>query len=185
MYSIIAFMGPSGSGKSTLQCTLGWKKIVTWTSRSPRNGEILSLAYNFTDVETLKQMEQDGKLLEMTLYNGNYYATDLQSFFEVLEKKSYASIIVDVNGAKKLKQMFPLDVLIVGVFAPIEDCKNRLLTRKDAYTDSRLKTYKDEVQNIHEFSDIIINNGIVQQVTSLQIVSLLKSSIIGMREYDR
>jgi guanylate kinase len=185
MFNIVAFMGPSGTGKSTLQCSLEWKKIITWTTRPARYGEEPSKAYHFTDEGTITQMDKAGLLLEITRYNGYYYATDLHSFDEVLRNNEYASIILDANGINKLKENFPGRVLVVGVNAPREDCETRLNVRGEDYVEMRLKSFTEEEKQMIELSDIIINNSIKNQERALEVISLIKSSIIqkGKNEY--
>ncbi|MGO4376505.1 guanylate kinase, partial [Paenibacillus sp. MCAF20] len=45
--SLVVLQGPSASGKSTIQSMLGLQRIVTWTSRSPRAGEVDGVDYFF------------------------------------------------------------------------------------------------------------------------------------------
>ncbi len=37
---LVVLQGPSASGKSTIQSMLGLPRLVTWTSRSPRQVEV-------------------------------------------------------------------------------------------------------------------------------------------------
>ncbi len=180
MINIIAFLGPSGSGKSTLQSVLGYKPIVTWASRKPRPGEINGKHYHFANRDKILKMYKEGLLLEYTEYNGNLYGTGLSSIQKLIDSKDYSSIVVDANGAKKLKSRFPSSVLIVGVVAPYEECKVNLIERKDRNVGERLATYVDEINSVMELSDMIINNSKENWQKSTDIIKILK---LGMEKY--
>tara|TARA_B100000965_G_C19374166_1_gene661712 strand:+ start:283 stop:825 length:543 start_codon:yes stop_codon:yes gene_type:complete len=180
MITIIAFLGPSGSGKSTLQSVLGYKPIVTWTSRKPRPGEINGKHYHFANRDQILNMYKEGLLLEYTEYNGNLYGTGLNSIKKLIESNDYSSIVVDANGAKELKSRFPSSVLIVGVLAPYDGCKENLIERKDKNVNERLATYSDEINSVMELSDIIINNSKENWGKSTDIIKMLK---LGMEKY--
>lgn len=180
MINIIAFLGPSGSGKSTLQNVLGYNPIVTWTSRKPRPGEINGKHYHFANRDQILNMYKEGLLLEYTEYNGNLYGTGLNSIKKLIESNDYSSIVVDANGAKELKSRFPRSVLIVGVLAPYDECKDNLIERKDKNVSERLATYEDEINSVMELSDIIINNSKENWEKSTNIIKMLK---FGMEEY--
>ncbi len=177
MFNIFVFMGPSGTGKSTLQKLLGYNSIVTWTSRLPRVGEVDGVHYHFANREEILNMYKEGLLLEYTEYNGNIYGMALKSIEELINTKSHASIVVDVNGAKKLKDRFPKSILIIGVIAPYEECKERLMDRGDKNVNQRLSTYTDEINSVVEVSDIIVNNS---KANLEKVSSLMKVLKLGI-----
>ena len=68
--------GPSGVGKGTI-CNILIKELdaeysVSYTTRSPREGEIDGVNYNFVSKEEFEKMIQMGDLLEYNFYNGNW-----------------------------------------------------------------------------------------------------------------
>ncbi|WP_432663722.1 hypothetical protein R9X47_24445 [Wukongibacter baidiensis] len=182
MIKIIAFLGPSGSGKSTLQNLLGYKPIITWTSRQPRLGETNGIHYNFATRDQILNMHKEGLLLEYTEYNGNLYGTGLDSIKKLIDSNDYGSIVVDANGAEKLKNKFPDSVLIIGVIAPYEECKENLIKRKDKNTKERLSTYSDEITSVMNLSDIIINNSKSNWEKSCNILKVFKT---GMQKHKK
>jgi len=175
VYNIIAFLGPSASGKTTLQKHLGFDKIVTYTTRLPRNGENEGVDYYFTDKKTIIDMYEQGLLIEYTEYYGNYYGTGRESIERIIGNDKNASIIVDEHGAKVLKENFASNVLMVGVDAPYEECRERLAERDDCNNDLRLKTYNEEHDELLKWSDIIINNAKVNWSKAFEIVNLIKA----------
>ncbi|AIF51865.1 guanylate kinase [Pelosinus sp. UFO1] len=172
MINIVAFIGPSGVGKTTLQRSLGLNPIITWTSRLPRKGEKSGVEYHFATRDEIMQMHRDGKLLEYTEYKGNLYATSLESIRRLIEFGEIGSIVVDCNGALKLKSTYSANTLFLGVFATLEECITRLSSRGEN-DDMRLLTYHEEINVMQHLADITINNSQSnwdRQVNTIQLI---------------
>ncbi|XP_068449480.1 membrane-associated guanylate kinase, WW and PDZ domain-containing protein 1b isoform X3 [Clinocottus analis] len=52
-----------------------YRHAVPCTTRSPRDGEVSGVDYNFLSVEDFLELEKSGTLLEIGTYDGNYYGT--------------------------------------------------------------------------------------------------------------
>uniref|UniRef100_A0A8D3AHB5 Membrane-associated guanylate kinase, WW and PDZ domain-containing protein 1 n=1 Tax=Scophthalmus maximus TaxID=52904 RepID=A0A8D3AHB5_SCOMX len=52
-----------------------YRHAVPCTTRSPRDGEVPGVDYNFLSVEDFLELEESGTLLEIGTYEGNYYGT--------------------------------------------------------------------------------------------------------------
>jgi len=174
LYNIIAFIGPSASGKTTLQKHLGLDKIVTHTSRPPRSGEIDGVTYHFSDKEKIINMFEQGLSLQCTEYYGFYYSTEIKSIQEVIDENRTASLVIDAHGAKVLKDNLFDKVLIVGVAASYDECKERLAQRGQGECDLRLQKYNEEYEELLTWSDIIINNSKKNWGKSIDMVKLFK-----------
>lgn len=159
MINIIAFVGPSGSGKTTLRNQLQMEKIITYTTRSPREGERDGVHYHFSTEEEILKMYEDGELLEYTHYHGFLYATSLRTISHVIAENTTASIIVDRNGAKKLKERYGDKILVIGITAPAIECVRRMRERNEPEIERRLASYEMEVKLTNRYCDIIINNS--------------------------
>ena len=78
MGKIFCIMGKSATGKDTIyksllqNSELGLKKIVSYTTRPIREGEEEGVEYHFTDVQTLKLLEEQGKVIECRSYDTIY-----------------------------------------------------------------------------------------------------------------
>jgi hypothetical protein len=78
----VVFCGPSGVGKGTLIEKLmkhfpndQFGFSVSHTTRSPRDGEVNGVHYNFTTVDAIKKDISDGKFIEYAEVHGKYYGT--------------------------------------------------------------------------------------------------------------
>ena len=68
-------MGKSGSGKDTIYASLlrdhslGLRPLVLYTTRPVRSGETDGVTYHFVTEERLKELLQDGKVIELRQYH--------------------------------------------------------------------------------------------------------------------
>lgn len=81
---VIAICGPAASGKDYLarylsSCSLGITNIVSDTTRSPREGEINGVDYNFISDDDFMAGINQNKYLEWTRFRGWYYGTPASS----------------------------------------------------------------------------------------------------------
>lgn len=104
---IIVLLGASGSGKSTIENELathhGFEKIISYTTRQPRAGEINGKDYYFTDNEIFTSMINANVLAEYDEYSqGRFYGT-LKSDYVDGDK----IVVLTPNGFRNLKQSCP------------------------------------------------------------------------------
>src|SRR5438045_1557428 len=82
--------GPTGSGKNSVQDALlnqypQMRKVVTTTTRQPRENEVDGISYHFLSSDEFKAKVAEGGFLETALYAGNYYGTQPKDIEPVLE----------------------------------------------------------------------------------------------------
>ena len=124
------------------------------------------------------KLHEDDKLLEFTEYNGNMYGTGLDSLTQVVDKKSLATIIVDKNGAVKLKDLLNERLLVIGVLAPFEECMERMTDRKESDISRRAASYEMEIEEMKKTADLIINNSRANWKRARDILGYLKKGLI-------
>lgn len=158
--SLVVLQGPSASGKSTIQSRLGFPRIVTWTSRSPRESEREGIDYFFKSREEMRRLFEQGRMVEMTEYHGNLYGTPLEHVENAARGRDVRSVILDEAGAAKIKRSFRDRTLLIGVKASREECERRLSARGHAAGEiaARLSTFEAEIAALAE-CDLILNNS--------------------------
>lgn len=76
---MIVLVGESASGKSSIEKNLveyhGFNKVVSYTTREPRQGEVDGVDYHFIDDATFYELECAGFFAETAMYNGWHYGT--------------------------------------------------------------------------------------------------------------
>ena len=106
---IIVLLGASGSGKSTIENELathhGFEKIISYTTRNPRDGEINGEDYYFTNNETFNEMLKDGLFAEYDEYSQQRLYGSLKSDYVDGDKV----VVLTPNGLRQLKQNCPND----------------------------------------------------------------------------
>lgn len=152
--SLLVLCGKTCSGKTTLQYHIdkfGINKIVTYTTRPMRKGEIDKVTYNFIDKDKFLELEKNGFFAETTSYtvaSGDtwYYGTAKED----IEKGG--CIILNPNGLKKFRDM-GLDMIAFYIDVPDFELKKRLELRGDNKKEAERRLRKDEI----DFEDDVIN----------------------------
>lgn len=106
---IIVLLGASGSGKSTIENELathhGFEKIISYTTRQPRNGEENGKDYYFTENNTFVDMINTGIFAEYDEYSqGRLYGTLKSDYVD-----GNKVVVLTPNGLRQLKQNCPND----------------------------------------------------------------------------
>lgn len=116
MKSIIILLGKSASGKDTVANYLcdkyNYNKIITWTTRKPRNNEKNGIDYYFTNKNIFTDMILHKELIEYRIYNtlfNNipetiYYGLHKENNNIDLSKKNV--LILDYKGCLNSLQYF-------------------------------------------------------------------------------
>jgi guanylate kinase len=177
---IYCFAGPSGSGKTTLSEIFRKNlegvvsRIVTVTTRAPRDGEVDGIDYHFwTSDEFINAVTKD-LFFEHEVVHGNYYGTLKTSLQDVISSSRSSVIILDVKGAIKLKETFPNDVVNVFMTCThIAELRRRIETRNTTQEDIKMRlaaaskeldTYSSNVQ---KFDYLIVNDNLETSWTIL------------------
>ena len=76
---MIILVGASASGKSVVVKKMiekyNFKKVVTYTTRDIRVGEVNDVDYHFVSCEDFLNKKNNNFFLETAFYNNNYYGT--------------------------------------------------------------------------------------------------------------
>lgn len=140
--------GPSGSGKTTLLKTVLQRKALasnlvkstSFTTRPQRQGEENREDYFFISQDKFKQQLKAKKFLEWTKYLGYYYGTPKGFIDRQLKKSRHIILCVDLNGAAKIKQLYPKNTVTIFVLPPsLKELETRIAKRCD-------KTHRQEIK---------------------------------------
>ena len=101
MGKIFYIMGKSATGKDTIyeelleHRGLGLRPLIMYTTRPIRANEMDGVQYHFTDVEGLRQMQSEGRVIELRSYNtvhGIWYYFTADGDGIDLEKQNYLAL---------------------------------------------------------------------------------------------
>ncbi len=133
---LFVISAPSGAGKTTLvnlllgqyRDALSIERVVTYTSRPPRIGEIDGVDYHFVSSEQFKHMIDTHLFLEWTQWCGNFYGSPISVIADMQNGKSFI-LIIDREGALRVRKAFP-DALLIWIEPPtLQELAHRLAAR--------------------------------------------------------
>lgn len=108
---VVTLTGPSASGKSHLERDLlaqGYARVISMTTRSPREGEKDGLHYYFRTLAQAEEMILNGELLEYNTFTSpsgppKLYGVPLFEMERALASGRPAVVVVEPNGAKAIR----------------------------------------------------------------------------------
>ena len=131
----IILQGPSAAGKTVIAEYLvntypdKFEKVVTDTTRAPRDGEVDGVSYNFrTEKEFLEIVAADG-YAEYSEYAGKYYGSSKIALNAIMESGKCPIIVLDKNGAEAIKKAYPNNAFSVFVERDKEELIKAILDR--------------------------------------------------------
>lgn len=164
---LVILSGFSGSGKGTIMNLLmsryeeNYALSISATTRKPRAGEQEGREYFFKTREEFEKMIEKNELIEYALYVENYYGTPKAYVEEQLEAGRDVILEIEIQGARKVKEMFP-DTLLLFVTPPDADTlKKRLMGRgtdEESVVLARLSRAFEEASGVEDYDYLIIND---------------------------
>lgn len=110
--TVIGICGKSAAGKDLTATRLveeykkigiPAKKVISYTTRPPREGEVDGVDYHFVDLETFIEMQYDNKFIEHTEFRGWRYGTAINSF----DDNCINICVLNPVGMTKLERLCP------------------------------------------------------------------------------
>jgi len=176
---LLVVSSPSGAGKTTLCTRLRGefpqlRFSVSYTTRSPRPGELHGREYYFVDRGVFSEMVARDEFAENALVHGNNYGTSAALVNEALTSGHDLLFDIDFQGGRQLKAKFPDDVVLVFILPPsLAELERRLRTRAtDApeVIERRLRVARDELRHYDEYDYIIVNDDLARAYDVLRSV---------------
>ena len=161
---------PSGAGKSSLidaalasanQSDLALELSISYTTRSPRKGELNGNQYFFISEEEFIDKKNSNFFLEHAEVHGNWYGTSVDFVQSKLSSGVNLILEIDVQGFRQINDL-SLNYDSIFILPPsIQSLEERIKSRGDEDLEAinlRLKNAKDELAYANEYKHIIIND---------------------------
>ncbi|MCF8462413.1 MAG: guanylate kinase [Rickettsiaceae bacterium] len=178
---LLVISGPSGSGKSTIAKAIvrdynNFTISVSLTTRPMRVGEVNGKDYYFVSPEEFEALRQRQELLEVTELCGNYYGTSRSNIMELMQQGQNIIFDVDYDGAKIIKQNWPLFTVCIFIQPPsLEATKERLISRQDDLKNisQRIEKFEEVMASKDYYEHIVVNDVLENAVAEIrQIIDL-------------
>lgn len=175
---LVVVSGPSGAGKDTICNKVVEDSDNIWlsvsmTSRDPRAGEVEGKNYFFVTEKEFKERIKNGKLLEYTNYNGNYYGTPKDKLEDYLNNGIDVVLVIDINGAINIKKLVPSALFIFIMPPDMETLKKRLIDRKTETKEKVIARFTEaynEVNNYNKYNYVVVNDKIENAVSKVKSI---------------
>ena len=162
---LVVISGPSGVGKDSVIKALKRKElpfqfVVTATSRAPRKEEKHGRDYIFVTRQQFDQMIEQDVLIEHAIVYGQQKGIPKSQVEEALNSGKDVIVRVDVQGAEKVRSLYPGSILIFIIPANIDEWHNRLTERKGDTEEAirlRLEIGQRELERVDEYDYLVVN----------------------------
>jgi guanylate kinase len=173
---MLVLSSPSGAGKTTLSQRLIAQNpdlvlSVSTTTRTPRPGERDGVDYHFTDEETFLKQAFDGRFYEWAKVFDHYYGTPRGPVEDALEDGRDVVFDIDWQGARKLTEQAPDDVVRIFILPPsLTLLRERLKKRaqdSDEIINGRMERAKSEIAHWSEYDYVVVNDDFARALEKL------------------
>lgn len=176
--NIFIISAPSGAGKTTLcdKLTDVLKDIrhsVSYTTRSPRKGEVQDRDYTFIDEAGFKAMAKAGEFVEWARVHGNFYGTSRLRLEEVMDQGIDVILDIDTQGAGQLRKTYAGGIYIFIMPPSLEVLRSRLDNRRNNPPEEialRMKRALKEIKEYKKYDYVIINDVFDEALTELKSI---------------
>ncbi len=153
---LVLYSGASGVGKGTVLSELikrddSIRLSVSNTTRTPREGEVDGVQYNFLSKEQFMDIKDKDGYLEYAEYCGNYYGTPKQQVEDMLNDGYNVFLEIDVQGGLQIMEKYP-DILSIFLLPPSAKSLERRLRRRGSEDEEKIQQRLDQAQKEMSFT---------------------------------
>ena len=175
---IFILSAPSGAGKTTL--INGLRSIfpeielaVSWTTRSLRDGEVDGRDYRFVTRRQFDAMRAKGQFAEWAKVHSHRYGTPRRPLDRCVHRGRDILLDIDVQGARKIKRLYPGAVAIFLLPPSLRELALRLARRGTEGRETmrrRLADARGEIRRVIEYDYCVVNRDVKEAVTALRSI---------------
>lgn len=178
---LVILSGVAGAGKDTIKKELikrmeNVETLPSFTSRSPREGDVEGETYHFVSKEEFEKMIENGDFYEYDVHHNNYYGTSKKLLKDKIDSGKIIVKDIDVNGTEHLIELLKDDTRVVTIFlrVPKEELKRRLENRIDKPSPEevilRLNRFDYEESRINLYDYVLKNNDLEKTVQIIMTI---------------
>jgi len=174
---LIVLSGPSGCGKATLLKyvteQINITRVVTYTTRSPRPGEVNGEDYHFVSRREFDKLYEKGDLIEREQVYGDFFYGSPRDIFYGTDTDVIMEL--DTEGARNYRKIYRNMITIFIIPPSIEELNHRIQKRypKEPNLQERLKAARPQLECANEYDYIVINDEIER--VGQEVLGIIKS----------
>jgi len=184
---IIVLSGPSGVGKTTicdriLAARSDVRYSVSATSRPRRTVEKDGREYVFLSANEFKQWIAEDRFVEYAEVYGNFYGTPRKPLEDGLNGGHNILMDVDVQGARRLMDLYPDGIFFYIIPPDIAELELRLKKRdtdRDEVIKNRVAKAMQELEYKRDYRYVIENKDL--KLTVSRILEIIEGELGGPR----
>lgn len=175
---LIVISGFSGAGKGTLMKKMtadydNYALSISMTTRNPREGEQHGREYFFVTKEEFEDRIAHDGMIEYATYCDNFYGTPKAYVEEQLENGKDVILEIEIQGAHKVKEIYP-DALLLFVMPPSAEELYRRLTSRGTETKEviakRMARAVEESEGIDTYDYIVVNDKLEDCIAQINTI---------------
>ncbi|MCM6765007.1 AAA family ATPase [Weissella paramesenteroides] len=181
---VFVLTGNTGTGKTTVANYLNefyeMPKVITHTTRPPREGEIDQVDYYFESEQSFKE----NHYLESVAYANYRYGSSYEGLERAWEKSPLITIVLDTAGAKTYSEKLGDEAVVIFLTVTKPDeILGRLSKRGDNLEETRRRMaseeYKRDVQlpqSLQGIAHVVVNDDWLS--TKEKIDNIVKQALV-------
>jgi guanylate kinase len=178
---LFVISAPSGAGKTTLRRAAlerfpDLAYSVSYTTRSPRPGEVDGRDYVFIPPAEFEAGIRAGRWAEWARVHGHCYGTSAQALEQTLAAGRDVLLDIDVQGARQICRRFPESVTIFILPPSLEVLEQRLRSRGTDPPEAialRLQNARREMAQTDAYRHVIVNDDLATAIA--EFIAILES----------
>lgn len=186
---VIVLSGPSGVGKDSVLKAMqsrgmAFHFVVTSTDRKPRKEEVNGVDYNFISTKQFEQMIRNDEFVEHARVYGDYKGVPKAQIQGALASGKDVVLRLDVQGAARVRELFPDSIQIFLVPENEEKWRQRFISRKsetEEMLQQRMLIAHEELKRVGEFDYVVINCTDCLDTTVNQIAAIIEAEHLKVR----
>jgi guanylate kinase len=175
---LLVISSPSGAGKTTLARRLAAefdiRFSVSYTTRSPRSGEVEGRDYFFVSPEGFDKMIEARQFAEWAVVHGNRYGTSIATVEQSLASGTDCLFDVDYQGGRQIRKLWPAESVLCFILPPsmleLEKRLRRRATDAPDVIERRLAMACKELEHYGEYDYLVVNDDLSRAYDQLRSI---------------
>jgi guanylate kinase len=178
---VIVISAPSGAGKSSicrrfLESCPEIEFSVSFTSRTPRPGEVNGKDYHFISREDFQMRIEQGEFVEWVENYGNFYGTSGKAMNEILGRGKDLLLDIEPRGAKEIKKNFADGVFVFVLPPSLDELLHRLEKRGHESREAIKRRFAQAESELKEvlWYDYVLFNEVLETAAG-QLIAIYRA----------